>query len=564
MRFAPFVLLFFLFPSYVLADTAMQDALRMLASRTPSQRVTALRKMAQFPPDLSASEPLLDSLKDSSAVVRIIALKTWARIAPAFNDYMREKANLLRLAGPERDRAYETFDGWQNRLIAAIGTLGESEDATEGREAVRCLATLGTDVEVIMPPVETRCGSGRELRLDLKASEELLRVAPLRPQRIVSLLSDKEPNVVFNAAFALNEVDHALVVQAVRPYLYRPRPEWKAIGLNFLSGEEWALEDILPFLADENNCVREAAVVAVKYTMTQETRPRLLRQMANAYEAAGPAMRRSILALVEKEYVPNYSLLILEACQDQHGDVCGDALDRTKRDELTLPLPVLVFCLHHQSVSVRLKAISLLVDREPKEAKRYLIPMLSDRSKEVVKAAIDGCLPFAEVRQVHFALLKTLVTAFRRSKLTDQTWLTFAISNNDPQVKSMVRVLLADPDWRMRALAAGAAGTSLGEEAIPSLLKLAKDSHAKVRCQVIDGMKDKAIRGDTRINEALLALLKDPDSIVRGVAIFAFEAPYDPRFVEILRGMAEDPNPYTALLANRVMGWVMKELKSSL
>lgn len=543
------------------AETPIKDALRLLESDSVSERITALGKLAHLPPHISASEPLLHALNDPSSQVRVEALKTWERIGDPYDLFLRLRIGRLGEETREEIAAtQESFRKWQLGLVQAIRVQTDQEDDAVRQEATRCLAALGDDVKGIFPPLGGFCGTGMFERLEYLVGEELAGIAKARPEWVFDLLQDREANVVYNAAGALRQVDYAPLYPRLEQFLRDPRPEWRAIAIDLLSNREGAVRRILPLLADRDDRVREAALYALQ-NPDEATRQddSLLAGLANDYATARPPLRRSILALIKtKEQVLQYRALIMAAWQDPNGDVRADALDLAWRMDVDLPVPLLISCLHHPSAHLRRTAVQLLGTLELERTTSLFIPILYDRNEGVVEEAMRVLCTAVERGVGGSSLLKTLVSAFRRSKQTENYPLQSALTRWNPEVQPLVLSLLSDPDWRLRALAARAAMRSLQEAAVDPLLRLTQDKHPKVRWQAIYSLIEFKLVQNDQVLKALIDLLKDTDYEVRTSAIYGLENLKDVRAVEGLQPLLRDEDEQIAGRAKRAIRMLTK------
>lgn len=528
------------------ADVQTEAALKQLRSPSTPVRISALRKLARLPPHVSASEPLLDALQDSAVEVRIAALKAWERMAIPYADLMARKQGYYHTRTSEEHRiADEKQQVWQKKLIERIAAQAEQEDRAVGRAAEHSLAFLGMSYRELFPHVDGICGNGREKWLDYKATSALQEIALRQPGRIFALLQDREPNVVYNAANALTCMEYAPVVPVLQQFLRHPRPEWRGIALLLLTARDVALERVLPLLTDRDDRVRVIAQITVRGRISDQEFPRLVA----GYSTARPLLRLAILTRVREEMIAKYASMILTACHDENGDVRAEGLRLAHAGYLSVPEDYLITCLRHPSSRVRAQSLSFLAWTNRKRAKPYLLPMLNDADSRVAETAMSELLAMNVHDEESIGLVLAVAKAFRHSKKMENYALIDALAWRRPQIEALVRTLLSDRDWRMRVLATGAARVALEGEAVEALLRLSRDVQAEVRRQAVDELAKMDWQKDTRIDRAMMALLKDTSSDVRMSIVEAFSPREDPQAVAALRIMSEDEDSDVAFRA---------------
>jgi HEAT repeat protein len=475
--------------------------------------------MQTLKPDAHLAVPLVEALSDPSSSVREQAARTLGQVAGQYDVAVRKSVQ------PPDDDSYlyrgpgsDVWLGWQQSVADALARACADGDERVRREAARSLARLSDDVRNVFYMV-VRCGAEDDWLLWIKAERSLYAVAKARPAVIVNLLSDRDPQVVYNASFSVASHAEGRVMPQMRRFLTHPKPEWRAIGVRILASRDPMA--CVPLLSDSHEAVRHLAVDLLG------RRKEVLAALAPGFRVSSPLLRRSLLMVARghEEWLPH---LLGYGLEDPDPEVRADAIHISAEAKRPLRGEYLMASLQQGDARIRTAAIAALAEQEGEAACPVLLQTLNDRDESVREAAMSGL-----VRYPRPEVLEALVQAFHRSSREESFLIECALAEGGEETRGIIDRLLSDRDWRLRAMAVSAAWISPHprREEIP--ISALKDPHPGV-CIRAAWMVD-----DARGKELLAKMRVGTDRVARANALAALAYVGDRPALSELEGLVQ-------------------------
>lgn len=329
------------------------------------------------------------------------------------------------------------------------------------------------------------------------------------------LLYDKAPPVRQAAAGALARISGPNATRALLTGLANDdRGVRRDLALGLAEAPDKSLRLLKQALLDEDQEVREHAIVAL---------------------AAGKS--------------PGILPLLTEAAQtDSDGFVKEKALEGIRgyyegrpgeADGVTPAMRDAVLAgLQDRSDRVRVQAIVTLAVLTPYGAVTHLEPLTSDRSAEVRQAVFQvlGTLGGSRALTVLAEALKNRQVAVRRDAVHALAQL------GKPGVSGLIKAL-EDESEEIRAEALKALPSPAPPEAVPSLVRLTRDSQSSIRVLALEALTP--LGASPQAREAAEGALRDPDPTVRRAAVRAVGQLFGTDVVRVLEPVATDEDLVT-------------------
>lgn len=221
--------------------------------------------------------------------------------------------------------------------------------------------------------------------------------------------------------------------------------------------------------------------------------------------------------------------LIFSFSRSPHPEVRARALSRLRGLGSNALLDYAVGFLEDSSDAVRLEAVRTVLDLNPPDKERFLLPLLSSPNAEI-RELVN--------REVTAAGFEKYMKSFDRLDPRTRELAARALAKIDPRITGRLAGELAslDPDRRLKALRI-VEYVEVESDLRGLLVELLTDPDRRVRATVVKVLQ---LSGSADGMRLLAGALSDPDGRVRANAIEGFEDAGDPRSAALLLPLLDD------------------------
>jgi HEAT repeat protein len=260
--------------------------------------------------------------------------------------------------------------------------------------------------------------------------------------------------------------------------------------------------------------VRESAILALKKIGNDKVFPYILNMM----ESSDPVQRVYALEAIFYLYDLRFYNQLINMLKDENKSIRYFVMKCIEANKLREALPtVRNTALNDSSWEVRVKAIQILETLMDKDSLYVLLNCLKDSEREVryyTAKALNKLLFKASAYSISLGLF-----AEQDDEIKEMLINTLIAINDAGGYKGLRKVLLSDPNYRMKVIASYALGQIRYNWSFPVLLEGKNDSSKEVRAEICNSLGyyfDKNI-----IRELIDIMNEDPEMYVRSAALFS-------------------------------------------